>query len=263
MKSMHILFSIAALAMLVPVITLSAPAEQPAAAKPAKVARKLPPRRPSAGFLTRKSEGGVILLLNRSGKETKTIRETAENMQKFCRVAIESRDEKPVAGKDGFAVASEAIQDKGKVAIAVVISNEGKDKPMLAAYPDDRMAVINMDRLTDLMASDDVVAKRLQSELWRAVAFAAGGYASDFPCAMRPVADVKGLDANPVRMACPPVCGKIMQAAKVYGIATVQMVPYGVAVAQGWAPAPTNDLQKAVWDRVKANQAKAKDEAKK
>ena len=33
--------------------------------------------------------------------------------------------------------------------------------------------------------------------------------------------------------------------------------PYAIAVRQGWAPAPTNDIQKAVWNRVMAEKAAA------
>jgi len=33
---------------------------------------------------------------------------------------------------------------------------------------------------------------------------------------------------------------------------SVWIVNYKKAVAEGWAPAPTNDVQKAIWDRMKA-----------
>ena len=32
----------------------------------------------------------------------------------------------------------------------------------------------------------------------------------------------------------------------------VMMVTYGRAVREGWAPAPTNEYQKAIWDKIHA-----------
>ncbi len=43
--------------------------------------------------------------------------------------------------------------------------------------------------------------------------------------------------------------------ARANGVPMVHRVPYMLAVKQGWAPAPTNDVQKAVWDRVMAEKA--------
>ena len=36
------------------------------------------------------------------------------------------------------------------------------------------------------------------------------------------------------------------------GISPYRRVTYKMAVKEGWAPAPTNDYQKAIWDKVKA-----------
>ena len=46
-------------------------------------------------------------------------------------------------------------------------------------------------------------------------------------------------------------------AAKNNGIKPLHRAPYVAAVEQGWAPPPTNDIQKAIWDRVKAEKAAA------
>ena len=49
----------------------------------------------------------------------------------------------------------------------------------------------------------------------------------------------------------------IMVAAKNNDIKPLHRAPYVAAVEQGWAPPPTNDIQKAIWDRVMAEKAKA------
>ena len=227
--------------------------------KPSVVKRGRRPHRPSAGVATRRFEGSAIHFLNLAKTGQAVVTETATKMQRFYGVAVEA-SEKAADKEPAFASAKKLLGDK--VAIAIVLANEGINAPTLAVYPEDRIAIINIDRLAK-DATDEVLNVRVEKELWRAVAFTTGGYATDFPCALKPVASVADLDKVPARMTCPPVNAKVAQAANVYGIAKVQVAPYGVAVAQGWAPAPTNDLQKAVWDRVKAKQAKAEEEAKK
>ena len=49
----------------------------------------------------------------------------------------------------------------------------------------------------------------------------------------------------------------VASGAKAYGIPFVRRVPYLMAVRQGWAPAPTNDIQKAIWEKVKAEKEAA------
>jgi hypothetical protein len=39
------------------------------------------------------------------------------------------------------------------------------------------------------------------------------------------------------------------------GIPQLERTTYRLAVKEGWAPAPTNDIQRAVWDKVKADMA--------
>ena len=35
-----------------------------------------------------------------------------------------------------------------------------------------------------------------------------------------------------------------------FGVAPAKLVPYQIACREGWAPPPTNDVQKAVWEKV-------------
>ena len=49
----------------------------------------------------------------------------------------------------------------------------------------------------------------------------------------------------------------IMAWAKSHGLASAKRVAYKKACQEGWAPAPTNDIQKAIWDKVMAEKAKA------
>ena len=105
------------------------------------------------------------------------------------------------------------------------------------------MAVVNAGKLRDADAA--VFERRLKNEMLRAVGFVLGGYASIYPGVMKPVYKVADLDALPPVFS-PPVQGFIHEGAAAFK-ATIEHVPYAVAVKQGWAPAPTNDVQRAIW----------------
>ena len=49
----------------------------------------------------------------------------------------------------------------------------------------------------------------------------------------------------------PEPFNKIMTHAQKLGMQPQRMTTYRKAVEEGWAPAPTNDLQRTVWEEVK------------
>ncbi len=49
----------------------------------------------------------------------------------------------------------------------------------------------------------------------------------------------------------PQIMGTMLNQAKARGIPLTRRTTYKQAVKEGWAPAPTNDIQRAVWDEVK------------
>ncbi len=209
---------------------------------------------PAAGFVSRKlSEGASLRFLDLRAEPTDLGPAVARMPQAFG-IAVEcAKAEK--AGDCAMKDAKKALEDKA-VGAAIAISNEGADSPSLVVCPEDRMAVINVDRIAD--ASAEVFAKRLAQEMWRAAAFVMGGYEVDYPCVMKTVTGVADLDANPLQMTCPPVSGHIGANAGKFGMAKVQCVPYFVALRQGWAPPPANDAQREEvekWEKAKAARA--------
>ena len=206
---------------------------------------------PAAGFVSRRlSEGASLRFLDLRAEATDLQPAIARMPQSFG-IAIDVV--KADKGADcAMKAAKKALEDK-EVGVAIAIANEGADAPALVVCPEDRMAVINADRLAD--ASAEVFAKRLTQEMWRAVAFVMGGYEVDYPCVMKTVTGVADLDANPLQMTCPPVSGHVANNAGKFGVAKVQCVPYFVALRQGWAPPPANDAQReeaARWEKMKA-----------
>ncbi len=224
----------------------------PVPAKAEHTGRKVAMReeRVAAGRVSRlSSEGGIVRFFDIRLKKSDISGQVAE-MQKFCSVAMDSVGLPRPEGVSSLNYGLEALK-AADVAVAIVIANDGK-APTLVVCPEDCVVVINADRLSEDLPAEkpmEMLEVRLGKELWRALAFALGGYSSDFPCVMRPVSKPAEIDTIGLQM-CPPVANKIMAAAKQYGVARMQTVPYGVAVKQGWAPPPTNDAQRAIWKRL-------------
>lgn len=55
----------------------------------------------------------------------------------------------------------------------------------------------------------------------------------------------------------PQSMGAVLSNAKEKGIAQVRRTTYRKACEEGWAPAPTNEFQKAIWEKVKAAKTEA------
>ena len=69
---------------------------------------------------------------------------------------------------------------------------------------------------------------------------------------MGPVTEAKDLDL--FAGARPPidVLNRVLRAMPKYGLERWEQYTYREACEQGWAPAPTNEYQKAIWEKVKA-----------
>ena len=207
----------------------------------------------AAGTVSRRTQGATVRIYDLRGEMAGDWSAVAAKIQQFCSVAVDSAKTEKGKAASSLDFGLEAVGDPA-VGAAVVISCEGADRTALTILPEDGVAVINADRLSKSLPLENgktVFEKRLVKEIWRAVAFVAGGYASDYPCALKAIAKPADLD-DVAQMTCPPVNGKIAAAAKVYGLAQVQTVPYAVAARQGWAPTPTNDAQRAILERANA-----------
>lgn len=126
--------------------------------------------------------------------------------------------------------------------------------PALTVYPELRAAVVNV---SPLIAEDKaLLAERVRKELWRAFGFVFGGcYTTAYPkAALRPIgSDVKELDAiDCVSLSIDSIqpINKVMER---WGMTPVKKTSYKRACEEGWAPAPTNEIQKALWEQSRKN----------
>ena len=126
--------------------------------------------------------------------------------------------------------------------------------PSLLVAPEDGWVQVNVAALAKDNPSAEVLDRRMKKELWRAFVLLFGGGNSSMLAQdlMRPVNSLADLDAKPNLAPGPEPFNAVREGAKARGITPVYRTTYRQACIEGWAPAPTNDFQKAILEKVKS-----------
>lgn len=125
--------------------------------------------------------------------------------------------------------------------------------PSLLIAPESGFAIINVRKLSTNKVSDNVIESRVRKEILRVLAFTTGcAYTTMVDPLMRDVTKPSDLDALPSENFGYEILNKFSNSAPLYGLKPWYSTTYKRACEEGWAPAPTNDIQKAIWDRVHA-----------
>ena len=141
------------------------------------------------------------------------------------------------------------VEDAG----VIVQVNDSKSAPSLLVAPESAWAGVNVAALATDSPTADVLRTRVQKEVMRAYLYAAGvGNSEVQPCLMRHIKSAKDLDKCSVMQPGPSAVGPVMNTASHLGIFERTFMTYKEACEQGWASAPTNDVQKAIWEKVHA-----------
>ena len=132
---------------------------------------------------------------------------------------------------------------------------EADSCPSLTVCPEERVAVVNADKATQFATGTDADV-RLIKEMWRAVGFISGaGFSPNDTSVMQPVGSPLELDTVEWQVIHPSAYQNMSKFFKKYGVKRGHSVTYKKACLEGWAPAPTNDYQRAIFEAVKTNKA--------
>lgn len=138
----------------------------------------------------------------------------------------------------------------GTVGLALVESDE---LPSLVTAPESGWSIVNVKALKTPSADAEVLAKRVRCEILRGFAFVVGGaYVSHGDFLMRDVKAPEDLDETRREGFGIEVSRHIDTYSHLYGITPWRQASYRKACREGWAPAPTNDYQKAIWNEIHA-----------
>lgn len=193
---------------------------------------------PTGGSVYRQVEGRIIAVRNRQTKFSPAEIEAA--------VAL-FRDQTywPV-----FVVADG--DTSREIGAELVLCDDIKDrKATLLTAPEQSYAELATAWLLADSPKPGVRTRRLNVEVYRAISSALGlGIAAFQPSVMSHVHSLKDLDRLGVRAFGPEILGILDEECAKLGIKKVYRVTYRKACQEGWAPAPTNDVQRKIWKEV-------------
>ncbi|MBR4171024.1 MAG: hypothetical protein IKR48_05180 [Kiritimatiellae bacterium] len=129
------------------------------------------------------------------------------------------------------------------------------DFPEVCVFPGRRSAIVNVRPLAFDKPSEEVLRERFRKCLLRAFGFAFGaGVSHQYPMsALAPVDGVMGLDRAPCKGYGMDSMQTIQKTMERWGMPSMKKTSYKRACEEGWAPPPTNDVQRALWEAAKTN----------
>jgi len=135
---------------------------------------------------------------------------------------------------------------RGNVTVFII---DDPDLPALLCAPEAPWAAVNVARLKSEKPA--FFSARVKKELSRALAMIGGGVHSQYKdTLLQPITKVDDLDRHVDYRLPSDVISRFAPYLNEYGVSGELRLPYKAACQQGWAPAPTNEYQKAIWDKV-------------
>ena len=221
-----------------------------AGAQNAPVRRTRPARvaKPSGGLMFSAATGKHICILNAQnivppGK----LREAALGVKLNLHSPIE------VVNAKGRGTIDEKVAEmlkNPKVGAWVAFVEDDKMEP-IAFYPDTGRCFVNVKALEKDGADKDRVAERASKQVWRSIGHVLGaGDAIGGYTVLQRVTSLAQLDAIQAKAPSPEQHNRMVDSMAKLGIEMVKIGTYRDACRQGWAPPPTNDVQKAIWNEI-------------
>lgn len=193
------------------------------------------------------SRKGSVAIINQQSKlPDSEIEKVLEMLRKDCNITYVS-----VKGTPGTKPL-DALKKSGAT-FAIVVIDDPNEPSMLVAN-DECWATLNIAKYENNLPEGKLryipFYARCRKGILRAYAVLGGGARSQFPGNILAVTSIEGLDA--VGEFVPGDAQMLIrQTFKDYGVTAETRATYIRACKEGWAPAPTNDVQKAIWDRMK------------
>jgi predicted Zn-dependent protease len=207
----------------------------------------------AGGFIDKPGEGAAIEIVDTRKDSDGSANRVKEVLDTMLRLPSVVEAAELAVGTNAYDFAVRKLNaDKSLMVVLLVDSGQ---LPSLAVFPEDRVAVVNA-RKVKFGADEKDGRQRMIREIWRAIGFIGGtGYATTDNCVMQPIMSPLELDALEWQVLNPSNAPRMDKFLRKHKVRRGHRMTYRKAVEQGWAPPPTNDLQKAVWDEVKASNA--------
>lgn len=203
----------------------------------------------NGGFVTKPGTGlGSILFANAQKRvPISELNRPVDYIAKFTKLQVSIRDV-----DDAFETSRNGVVKSGAKMLIIVKDEPNSPTPLLVS-PDEAWAVVNVAALAADNPKSDVLAFRLRKELSRAFIFLCGGVNSQYEkTPANYCGSLKDLDTIDMDEVPADIIGRFRTYTPGYGVTPTITATYKTACKHGWAPAPTNDVQKAIWEKAKA-----------
>ena len=126
--------------------------------------------------------------------------------------------------------------------------------PTLLVSPDEGWAMVNVAALAVDSPDSMKLAARVRKETLRGFALICGAADSQYKMSlMQGMPTLSDLDSVLGEMIPPDIFIRCKGYTDKFGVVPYYQTSYKKACEEGWAPAPTNEFQKAIWDKIKAD----------
>ena len=189
-------------------------------------------------------KGKIVIVDGRAEADTQQLAAPFETLLKLQRYNIVVLARKPDGKKP-----KELLADlKAQIGVIVV---EDDETPHLLVAPEEGWAKVNVKNLGVGVEKSRLAPLRVQKEVVRAFGFVAGGMSSQFAESLAgPVTKPADLDGRGDPTLPYDVIGSFKNYLAAFGVTPYERTNYRVACKAGWAPNPTNDVQRKVWNEV-------------
>lgn len=195
------------------------------------------------------SQGKIVFLDAQQRVQAAEIAQAVSVIERALHPETEIRRVEPV----GLEAVAGAVKAAGGQLGVVVVDVKG-GVPALLVAPEEGWAVVNVGKLDVDNPVADVLASRTRKEIMRAFALIAGAafMGADAELVSADIRIPKDLDLVKSEMYGIDVSRGISYNMPRAGVTPWKVTSYKQACREGWAPAPTNEYQQAIWDKVHA-----------
>ena len=211
-----------------------------------RVARREKMMKATGGILDIAPQGKVVILNAQDKVAKEKVRAQVEELARELRMNVEYVDAKEWG-----------MYQVPAGAVGAVVIAEKADLPMSVVAAEKTWGLLNVSPLI-VEGDAEATTRRFCREFSRVVCFAFGQSNSQYRGApLSTVTKPEDLDTIVNESMTFESVTMVMRTLMNLGLTQSRKTSYKKACQEGWAPAPTNTYQKAIWERIKAEQSEA------